>query len=141
MSPSHEIFYFILIQSYWVLIVPDGVHAEPRLGHTDPGHPGEELVLPAVNLQPALLVVGDGDPLVGPVARDDGVAVPAAGRRGVEADLALDAAAVGEAEGGDVARQVEAVGARRGEQVAAREGQGAHVGAVLGPAVGDAGGE
>lgn len=123
------------------LIVPNSIHAESRLRDTHPRHARQELVLPPVNLQPSLLVVGYGHPLVGPVARRNGVAVSAAGGRGIQANLALDGAGVGQLEGGNVARQVEAVCAGGGEEVPARVGEGADVGAVLGPAVGDAGGD
>lgn len=124
-----------------LLIIPDGIHAEPRLRDTHPRNTSQELVLPPINLQPPLLIIRNGNPFVRPVARRNGIAMPAAGGRRIEADLALDGAAVGQLEGGDVAREVEAVRAGRSEEVAARMGQGADVGAVLGPAVGDAGGD
>lgn len=121
------------------LVIPDGIHTKAGFGDPHPCHAAKMLVLPAVNLQPALLVVGDGDPLITPIARRDGVAVAAARRGGVETDLLLDGAAVAQAEGGDVALQVEAVGAGRGEQIAAGARQGAHVAAVHGVVAGDAG--
>lgn len=67
--------------------------------------------------------------------------MPSTRRRGVKADLALNGAVLGELKGSDVASEVEAVGARRGEEVLAGVGEGADVGAVLGPAVGDARGD
>lgn len=49
-------------------VMPYGIHAKARLGNPDPRNAREELVLPAVNFQPPLLVIGDGDPVVGPRA-------------------------------------------------------------------------
>lgn len=92
-----------------ISIIPNSVHSEARFRDTQPRNTAQELVLPPVNLDPALLVVRDGDPLVAPVAGADGVAVPAARGRGVQADLPLNVTAVVELEGGDVARHVEAV--------------------------------
>lgn len=120
------------------LIVPDSIHAKAGFRNPTPSHPGQEFVLPSINFQPTLLVISNGHPLIRPVARRNSIAVPAARRRGIQADLTLNGAAVGQLEGRDVAREVEAVRARRGEQIASRVRQGAHVGAVLGPAVGDA---
>ena len=65
------------------LIVPDGVHAEPRLLHAYSRHTSEQLILPPVNLQPSLLVICDGHPLVRPRARRHGVTVSNTPRRGV----------------------------------------------------------
>lgn len=67
--------------------------------------------------------------------------MPAARGRRVQTDLALDPARLAELKGRHVPREVEAVGARRGEEVAARVGERADVGAVLRPAVGDVRGD
>jgi hypothetical protein len=128
-------FYFFVLPGTFS-IVPDGVHAKTRLGNADSGHTAKELLLPPVNLQPSLLVVRNGHPFISPRTRGHGVAVATTRWGWVEQDLALDGTRVAQRKGGDVARQVELVGARRGEQVATRAGQGAHVGTVLGPAVG-----
>lgn len=124
----------------WVVsIVPDGVHSESRLRHPSPGHSGQVLILPAVNLQPSLLIVSQGNPIIAPVAGGHGIAVPATGGCGVEADLANDGAVGIKLEGGDVARQVKRVGPRRSKEVCARVRESTHVGAVHGPSVGKAG--
>src|SRR5688572_1372112 len=81
-----------------ISVIPDGVHSESGLRDADARDAVQELVLPPVHLDPALLVVRDGQPLVAPVARGDGIAVAAAGRGGVQAQLLLDAAAVAQAE-------------------------------------------
>ena len=88
------------------------------------------LVLPAIHLHPALLVVREGQPLVREVARGHGIGVAAACWRRVEADLRLDAAAVTQTKGRNVAGQVEAVGARRGKEIATAAVERAHVAAV-----------
>lgn len=64
--------------------------------------------------------------------------MPAARGRRIQADLAFNDTFIRQLEGGDVAGEVEAVGARRGEEIAARVGESTHVGAVLSPAIGDA---
>jgi hypothetical protein len=61
--------------------------------------------MPSVNLDAALLVVGKGQPLIRPRTRTHRVRVPAAGRRGVEANLALDVPCVTNLESRDVARE------------------------------------
>lgn len=63
----------------------------------------------------------------------------AARGRGVQADLPHHAARFAELERGDVAGEVERIGAGRREEVAAGEGQGADVGAVLLPSIWNAG--
>jgi hypothetical protein len=123
--------------SFLPLIVPDSVHTKTRLRYPDPRNSSKKLVLPPVDLQPALLIVGNSDPLIAPVARRNGIAVAPARRRGIQTDLLLDGPAVAQPERGDVALQVEAVGARRGEQVPPRHGERAHVAAVHGVVLGD----
>lgn len=121
-----------------ILIIPYSVHAKPGLWNPHPRDSRQEFVLPPIYLQPSLLIVGNGNPLVGPIARRHGIAMPTARGRRVQADLALNDAFVRQLEGGDVAGEVEAVGARRGEEILGRVRKSTHVGAVLGPAIGDA---
>jgi len=90
-------------------------------------HPPQELLVPAVDLQPALLVVRQRHPLIAPVARADGVGMPSARRCRVQADLALHVARGAQLEGRDVARQVRRVGPRRRVQVPAAVRERAHV--------------
>ena len=121
------------------LVVPDSVHAKPRLWDATPRDAPEELVLPPVYLDPPFLVVRDGEPLLAPVARCHRIAVPATRRRRVETNLLFDRPAVPHPERRNVALQVEAVGPARREQVPSRLAQRAHVAAVHGVRIGDAG--
>ena len=117
-NSTHQIpFVFHTYTHQISLVVPDRVHTEAGLRYPDPGYTTEELVLPPIYLDPALLVVRDSQPLVAPIAGRNGVAVAPAGRRRVEADLRLDGAAIPQPEGRDVTLQIEAVGPARGEEV------------------------
>lgn len=112
------------------LIVPDGIHAEALLRNIHARHTCQLLVAPAVHLDESLLVVAQGQPLVAKVARADGVGVAAAGRGGVDEELALDFAAWAQLECGDVAGHVEVVGARCCEEVLAAAGGEGYVATV-----------
>lgn len=112
------------------LIVPDGIHAKPRLLDVQMCHAAQELASPSVNLNPTLLIIGKRQPLVGPRAWAYGVGVSSAGRRRVEADLSKDLALGTQSEGRDVARHILRVGTSRGEEVFAGVGEEDDVGAV-----------
>lgn len=112
------------------LIIPNSIHTKPRLRNSYSGNPVQVLILPPIDLQPALLVVRNRHPLVAPRARADGVTVPAARRRRAEEQLLLDASAVAQLEACNVALQLELVRARRREHVLAAEGECADVGAI-----------
>lgn len=73
--------------------------------------------MPAIDLYKALLVIGQGQPFVAPIARSNGIGMPATCWRGVKAQLPLNIACRTEPEGGEVAGEVERIGARGGKEV------------------------
>lgn len=74
-------------------------------------NPRKKLFMPAIDLYEPLLVIGQGQPFVAPIARTNGIRVPTACGGGVEAQLSLNIAGGTEPEGGDVAGEVEGIGA------------------------------
>lgn len=80
-------------------------------------NPRKKLLMPAIDLHEPLLVIGQSQPFVAPIARANGVRMATACRRGVEAQLPLNVASGTEPEGGDVAGEVEGVGARGSKKV------------------------
>lgn len=113
------------------LIIPDGVHAEALLRNVTTRHAGKLLITPAVHLNEAELVVTDGNPLIGEVARADSVGVTTAGGGGVDEELALNLTGGAELESSDVASNIEVVGTSGREQVITALGGEGHVTAVL----------
>jgi hypothetical protein len=75
------------------------------------------LVLPAINLYPAFLIIGQGQPLVAPGARTDRVGMAAAGGCWIHAQLAYDVTNGAETEGTNVAGGVGWIGAGGCEEV------------------------
>lgn len=108
---------FLILPS---LIIPNGIHAKSWLRNPHPRNPRQEFILPPINLQPSLLVVRNGHPLVGPIARCHGIAVSAARGRRVQADLALNDSFIRQLESSDVAGEIETVGTRRRKEILAR---------------------
>lgn len=78
-------------------------------------NPSEPVAVPAIYLQPALLVVRQGDPLVAPVTRAHRIAVSPTRRRRAHAQLPRDRPLGRQREDGHVARRRRTVGARRRE--------------------------
>lgn len=92
-------------------IIPDSVHAKPRIWDVQMRNPRQKLLIPAIDLYEPLLVIGQRQPFVAPIARTNGIRMPATCWRGVEAQLPLNVAGRTEPEGGKVAGEVERVGA------------------------------
>lgn len=130
--------YSVFVMDMCYLVVPNCIHTKARLGNLQPRNPRQKIVLPSVYLNATLLVVSKREPLVAPRARRHGVRVPARRRCGVQEELALDCAGWCDLEGGDVAGEVERVGARGCEEGGAGLVEEADVGAVHGVGVGDA---
>ena len=103
-------------------VIPDGIHTKPRIWDIQMRNSRKELLVPTIDLHEPLLVIGQRQPLVAPIARTHGIRMAAACRSGVETQLPLNIAGRTEPEGGDVAGEVEGVGARGGEEVFAAMG-------------------
>jgi len=99
------------------LIIPNSIHAEPRLLDIQVRNAAQELVFPPVHLDKAHLIVTHDEPLIAPRTRADSIAVTAAGRCRVETDLPLDGTSFAELEGRDVACKLGRVGPGSGEEV------------------------
>lgn len=100
-----------------LLIVPNSIHPEPGLLDIQMRHPAQKFVLPPVNLHKPNLIIAHCEPLVAPRTRAHSVAMPATGRRRIQANLPLDHACLAELEGRNVAREFGRVGARGREEV------------------------
>lgn len=70
-------------------------------------NPRKIVFVPAIDLHEPLLVIGQGQPFVAPIARTDCIRMATTGRGGVETKLPLNTACGTEPEGGDVAGEVE----------------------------------
>lgn len=81
------------------LIVPNCVHAKPRLLHAHSSHTSEELILPPINLQPSFLIICNGHPLVRPGAWRHGVAVSTTRWCRVQTNLSLNRSIITKLEG------------------------------------------
>jgi hypothetical protein len=101
-------------------IIPNSIHPKPRLLHIQMRDASQKLAFPAIHLHPALFIITQSEPLIGPRTRADGVGMAATSRGGIQRDLAFDLTLGAELEGGDVAGQVRGVAAGRGEEVGAR---------------------
>lgn len=75
---------------YVFLVVPDGVHTKTRLLDIAMSNTAKELLVPPVDLDEALLIIGQSQPLITPGARANGVGMSTTGGCRVETDLALD---------------------------------------------------
>lgn len=128
---SLDFMYIIIVLLNIRLIIPDGVHAEALLRDVTTRHTGKLLVTPAVHLNEAELVVTDGNPLIGEIARADSVGVTTAGGGRVDEELTLDLTGGTELESSDVSSHIEVAGTSGREQVIAALGGEGHVTAVL----------
>lgn len=75
--------------------------------------------MPAIDFHEPLLVVGQCQPFVAPIARANGIRMASACRSRVKAQLPFNVASRTEPKGGHVAGQVEGVGARSSKEVIA----------------------
>jgi len=106
----------------------------------------QELVLPPIHLQPALLVIRNSNPLIAPIARRNSIAVPTTSRRGVQQQLLLNTPVLPQSKRSHIPLQVKLVRPRRGKHVLPTKSQRADVGSVealarLWVSVRDAGGD
>lgn len=99
------------------LIIPDSIHAKPRLLDIQMRDPPQKLVFPPINLHKPLLIVAHSEPLIVPRARADSIAMPAARRSRIKTNLPLNSASLVELESRNVACQFGRVGPRGGEEV------------------------
>ena len=112
-------------------IIPDGIHAKPRIWNVQVGNPRKELFVPAIDLHEPLLVVGQRQPFVTPIARANGIRMASACRSRVQAQLPLNVASRTEPKGGHVAGQVEGVGARSSKEVFTAMGDEHDIGPIV----------
>lgn len=112
------------------LVIPNSIHSKSWLLNPTSCYPRQKLILPSVHLNPPLLVIRDSQPLITPITRRHSIRVTSAGGRRVQANLPLNAPARPKLKCSNVARQIKAVGPRRGKEVLAREAQRAHVGTI-----------
>ena len=112
-------------------IIPYRIHAESRRLDVQVRHPCQKLIVPSIDLHPSVLVIGQRQPFITPVAGADGVGVTPTVWRRVQADLALDVARGAEAEGRDIAGQRGGIGPRGREEVLTAVGGENHVRAIV----------
>lgn len=106
------------------LIVPNGIHSEALLRNVHASHARKILITESVHFHKTYLIIADGQPLVAKIARAYGVGVTAAGRGGMDKELALDVTVRPELESSDVASDIKVVAASsRKEIFAAASGE------------------
>jgi hypothetical protein len=100
-----------------VLVIPNRIHTKSRLLDITMSNPGQKLLIPPINLDPALLIIRQSHPFITPITRTDRVGVTAARWGRVQTYLALNVSRGAEFEGRDVAGECGRVGARGGVEI------------------------
>lgn len=108
---------YILSLSCIYLIVPNGVHSKSLLRNVNSRHARQFFIPEAIHLDKSHLVIAQCQPFVTPIAWTHGVGMAAAGRRGLDEELALNLAVLTQLEGRDVAGDIEGVGSGGGEEI------------------------
>lgn len=114
--------FWLLMYSYshsndLFLIIPDSIHSKARLLDIAMRDPRQKLILPPINLNPPILIIRQGKPLITPIARTDCVGMPTARWSRIQTYLSLDVSYWAEFEGGYVAGEVMCVCTRGGEEI------------------------
>ncbi len=97
--------------------MPDSIHPKSRLFNIAVRNPRHPLILPSINLYPAILIIRKRQPLVTPWTWADCIGMSSTGRCRIHAELTDDVACWTYTESADVASDIGRVSTCGGEEV------------------------